>query len=72
MKLSDAENKEKLEIVDVLNSNELCEKLHALGITRGCEICPLRNQDFMMIVDIRDCRYALGKEITDCILVKRI
>jgi len=56
----------------VLNSNEQREKLHSLGITKGCEICPLRNQDFMMIVDIRDCRYALGKEITDCILVKRI
>jgi hypothetical protein len=72
MKLSEAENNEKLEIVDVLNSNEQREKLHSLGITKGCEICPLRNQDRIMIVDVRDCRYALGKEITDCILVKRI
>jgi Fe2+ transport system protein FeoA len=72
MKLSEAKNNEKLRIVDLLNTNEYRERLHALGIIEGCEICPLRKENSNMIVNVRNCRYALGKEITDCILVKPI
>jgi Fe2+ transport system protein FeoA len=72
MKLSDANNNEQLEVIGLESNVEYLERLHSLGIMEGCAICPLRNQDSTMIVDVRGCRYALGKEITECILVRRL
>jgi Fe2+ transport system protein FeoA len=72
MKLTEAVINEKLEVIELLTSTEYQERLHALGVVEGCEICPLRNNNSTMVVDVRGCRYALGKEITECILVKRL
>lgn len=72
MKLSDAEMHEKHTIVELLSQTELQERLQALGVVEGCEICPLRTNNATMIVDVRGCRYALSKDITDCILVRRL
>ena len=69
MKLTDAKIDEKLEIVQI-SKNVYEQRLSALGMIEGCEICPLRNNDGTVLVDVRGCRYALGKEISECILVK--
>lgn len=71
MKLIDAKIDEKLEIVQI-SKNVYEQRLSALGMIEGCEICPLRNNDGTLLVDVHGCRYALGKEISECILVKRI
>jgi Fe2+ transport system protein FeoA len=71
MKLSEAENNKNLKVVE-LDTEEHRERLQSLGIFEGCEICPLFNQDSTMVIDVRGCRYALGKAITECILVRRL
>lgn len=72
MKLTDAKINERVEIVELLNSDEYQQRLRSLGVVEGCEVCPLRNNDSTLILDVRGCRYAVGKEIAECILVKRL
>ena len=69
MKLTDAKIDEKLEIVQIYK-NGYEQRLSAMGMIEGCEICPLRNNNGTLLVDVLGCRYALGKEISECIVVK--
>jgi Fe2+ transport system protein FeoA len=70
MKLSEVDIDEDVEITELLSDDEV--RLRSLGISEGCIICPLRNNNSTMIVNVRGCRYAVSKELTDCILVKRL
>jgi len=72
MKLTDAKVDEKLEVVQLEDSSEYQAKLSAMGFVEGCEVCPLHKNDNTMLVQIKGCRYALGKEAAECILVKRL
>jgi Fe2+ transport system protein FeoA len=71
MKLTDIDEKEKVEITNITPSPDT-EKLHVLGMVEGCEICPIMKNDNAMLVDVRGCRYAIGNEVAECILVKRL
>ena len=71
MKLTDAENHKKLTVIE-LHNTPYEERLRILGFREGCEVCPLMNNGSSMVVGVDNCRYAIGKEITDCILVEQL
>ena len=71
MKLTDIDEKEKVEITDI-TPNPYSERLQVLGMVEGCEICPIMKNDNGVLVDVRGCRYAIGNDLAECILVKRI
>jgi Fe2+ transport system protein FeoA len=69
MKLTDAELKKPLTVVEVDN----CEYLHrlsVLGFVSGCKVCPLDNLSGTVLVDIKGCRYVMSKEIAERINVE--
>lgn len=70
MNLNEVPEDERVEITDVDSVYQ--ERLTALGFTEGCEVCPLRKNDTTLLVSVRDCRYAIGKEVAECIHVKRL
>ena len=69
MKLTDANIDEKLKVTEV---NNYTQRLNALGVFEGCEICPLLKNSHTLLVDVNGCRYAMGKEVAEFILVKRV
>jgi len=69
MNLNEVNEDETVEVTDVDATYQ--ERLSALGFVKGCEVCPLRKNNTTMLVSIRDCRYAIGKEVAECIHVKR-
>ena len=71
MKLSDAEDKEKLEVLNI-EAADIEARLRAMGIYEGCEICPLMHGNGNMILDVHGCRYAIDDELAKCIAVKRL
>ncbi|MBM3885636.1 MAG: ferrous iron transport protein A [Gemmatimonadetes bacterium] len=72
MKLSETKVDEKVEIIEVEEGSEYQAKLAAMGFVQGCEVCPLHKNNNTMLVQLKGCRYGLGKEAAECILVKRL
>ena len=70
MKLTDAHIQEKLKILYV-DSGSHQNKLLSMGIIEGCPVCPLQKNGTTTLVDVNGCRYAMSKEITDCIHVSK-
>jgi len=71
MKLSEATIDIRCHVTDIINA-ESQARLLPLGMLVGCEICPLRHSGDTTLVDVRGCRYALNKEVSDSILVEPI
>jgi Fe2+ transport system protein FeoA len=71
MKLSEAKDKEKLEVLNIEN-NEIEDKLRAMGIYEGCEVCPLMHGNGNMLLDVHGCRYAIDDDLAECIVVRRL
>jgi Fe2+ transport system protein FeoA len=71
MKLIEASINKKLKVIDIEQTNDSC-KLSCLGINEGCEICLINCNKTTTIVEVRGCKYILGKEITDCIFVENL
>ena len=70
MKLSDVELNTSCEIVDVVADENYQHRLAELGMLVGCSICPLRKNHGTLVLDVQGCRYALGKQLSDCIIVR--
>jgi len=68
MKLTDAKVDEALKIISV-DSGSYQHRLLSMGMIEGCSVCPLQKNGTTTLVDVGGCRYALSKEITDCIHV---
>lgn len=68
MKLTDASLNQTVYITEITH-NDKSARLLELGMVSGCAVCPLRNENGTMLVDVRGCRYALGKDVAECIFV---
>lgn len=70
MKLTDTKVNEKVEITSV-DSGSYQHRLLSMGMIEGCPVCPLQKNGTTTLVDVNGCRYALSKDITDCIHVSK-
>ena len=70
MKLSDAEENENLEVTDI--QSDIQDRLRAMGVFEGCAICPLLCSNDNTVIEVQGCRYAISKDLADCIIVKRL
>jgi len=71
MKLSQTEINEHYYITGILNP--VCEsRLLPLGMTLGCEICPLIRSGDTLLIDVHGCRYVMNKEVSDIITVEHV
>ena len=71
MKLSDANENDRLQITEIVMSPEH-RKLSALGIITGCKLLLLLKNAGGVLIEAYGCKYALDINIAECILVKRI
>lgn len=70
MNLLEVDVDEKVEVLEVDGLYQ--QRLSALGFVEGCEVCPLRKNGGTLLVDVKGCRYMLGSELAECILVRRL
>jgi Fe2+ transport system protein FeoA len=69
MKLTDAELKKTLTIIEV-DDCEYTQKLSVLGFVSGCRVCPLMDLSGTLLIDIKGCHYAMSQEIVEHINVE--